>query len=180
MIPEAFILCAMALPPILVPSKGRHYDVGLFRFIVKNYRTFHPEIKEDDSTAYMIGGDTDLLFMLRQSAIKSWRVTIHPNTPYDIVAYPENLPFQRENSLLVIYMAEVLCNPWSAMQLWSEATAPLSQGGVIAFYEQIAPFFTRMAKSQEWEHLPTQWYGMDMWRKPHPFHRHQLTQMRSS
>ena len=103
MISALFLSAALACPVAMIPHHERHYDVSIFKFIVTHYKNYSNKEAPHGGRAYLIGGDDDLLFMLRQSGIESWRVTSQPHTPFDIVAYPNAIPLARESGLIVIY-----------------------------------------------------------------------------
>lgn len=114
----------------------------------------------------MLGGPRHLLAILRQNIIKAWRVTIEPRTPFDIVAFPNAIPLAKESALVVVFMWEIKHDAWGSMKLWSEATRPLAQDGIIAFYKTMSPHFSKLAKAQGYERFPFEWYEMELWRKP--------------
>jgi hypothetical protein len=166
-IAEAFLICALAVPSAMVPRHDRHYDVGIFKFIVDRYKKYQ---NEDNRRVYMIGGDTDLLAALRTHNLRTWRVTIDPKSPFDIVAFANALPFARESGLVVIYMLSFDWDAWGSMRLFAEATRPLSENGIIAFYSKMSPHFAGLAKAKGFELLPFRWYDMELWRKPRGSH----------
>jgi hypothetical protein len=166
MIPEAILACALAVPVAFVPEHDRHYDVGIFQFMVNHYHKYHPMSNGRASRAYLFGGDTDLLLGMRRAGIEAWRVTIDPETPFDVVAFADAIPFRHASASVAVYMLEVKHDTWGSMKLWLEATNPLVEGGIIAFYHRMSPHFSRLAEFQKWERMPFEWYGMEIWRKP--------------
>lgn len=155
----------LALPCAMIPSQNRHYDVSIFRFLAAQYRRNHHDLEFPPPRAYVIGGDEDLLLHLRQDAMETWRITIDPKTPFDIIAFPNAIPFARESGLLVLFMLSVNNSPWHSMELFSEATRPLCQGGVIAFFDEMAPYFMKLAQQRGFERMKWTWYGMELWKK---------------
>jgi hypothetical protein len=150
---------------MIPPHGGRKYDVGIFQFLVNHYHKYHRDTTGVPRRVYLIGGDDDLLFSFRNVGLDAWRITIDPHTPFDLVAYPNAIPLARESGLAVLFLLEIKDTPWQSMKLFVEATQPLHQGGVIVFFNVMAPHFEHLAKHWGFYRLPFQWYDMSIWKK---------------
>jgi len=184
MIPAAFLCAAMSLPlTSFFPSskmgavhlekmismadhygRTRPYDMTILRFLLR-FGGANEIPTEQRQRVLIFGGDGDIVKSFRQLAFLAFRAALVPETPWDVIAAANSVPFARESAGTVMCLLEITSEPWEAMRYFAELARPLATHGYFIFYPAFARRFPGFLERAGFFRLPIKWYGAEVWQK---------------
>lgn len=178
MIPEIFLMCAMALPPESVTPAIDRNDVSVIQMLL----SFPPaEIRPKSGRILLIATPAAWALTLRKTGFLAYRVVfLEPSLPWDVVASALSLPIQRESIAVTITNISAGSTPWTAMRTMQEAARSVEMGGYLIFDPGRCFMWLRFLPQYGFWKLPLMWHTKQVWQKIRQTERRELTEMYGS
>lgn len=169
MIAEAFLLCAMALPP--TQFRRDVMTVGDVRALQVLGRT------DDSKVRYTMEGRKVLLIMtpgnwlwaFRDNGIHAFRVTWMATSQFDVLGSILAVPVAKETMHTVIYGGASGHSRWASMQILSEAVYSVAQYGFFIFSERHNEHFSDYLRQKRYMRLPFLWRDFSIFQRTNGF-----------
>lgn len=165
MIPETFLLCAMALPPQM--AFPRRSQGEAIRLVLDGIRLSRA-VLHISGRVLVVGGDPVWVNMFRRYGIKAFGALTDDApgaTIFHVLADADLLPFAGE-SFEAVHWRQPSFKGESNFKELSSVIAVIEHAGYLIFTSGDYPDWPDQLKAFGWSKVPILWSGMSIWQKP--------------